>query len=531
MTTAIVGSALLAVGLWIVQRLRVQHREVEVLSTLFWQSAIEETRARVFVRRFRHWWAWCLLAAIASLLWVLLCQPQSAPLNKTQHVILLDWSVGDPQLRAQDLEIALRLAADLPAANREIIAVGLHLETLLHQQEPLELARLRSHSDPAPAPLGLDWAIESIATRAGTKTPITIHIIGDAPVDKWSLSALQTKYDDGRSPALSVFRVKQKPLPRQSALATLGVSDSASGDWNRVDVWIAFAEPNQVPMKIIRVLLDGKPLSRPLVATRNDGIFEIHGVAANGGLIEVVCDGRPVGALTLPDRDLIRVYIDGDTPQALRQLIQLDTACEIVTRPTDAEVVISSSSDANFRLTTDDQPAFDIQTEKQDAQKALASLVDELALRQIDATGLATESGRVVDVHVASGKSRSLALWRSLFTASFDFRESRACPIVVARSIRWLANRPALVEWVELGQKLPVASPVFHRVADRIAHTNDGRQLRTTRLTSLPQQTATLADSNENLSFSGFNPFTWLGIMVAFLLVGEWMLFQRGHMP
>ena len=36
----LLGILLLAIGLWLAQRLRVQHREVEVLSTLFWQSAL-----------------------------------------------------------------------------------------------------------------------------------------------------------------------------------------------------------------------------------------------------------------------------------------------------------------------------------------------------------------------------------------------------------------------------------------------------------------------------------------------------------
>jgi hypothetical protein len=529
-TTAVAGVALLAIGLWILQRLRVQHREIEVLSTLFWKSAIEETRARVFVRRFRHWWAWCLLVAIASILWALLGQPQTASFDKAQHVILIDWSVDDQQVRGRDLDVALQLAAELPEGRREIIAVGMHLETLLHQQEPLELAKLRSVPKPVPAPLGMDWAIESISTRAGTKTPITIHIVGDAPVDKWRLSALQSKFDNSQSPVLKIFRVERATSQPPVALATFGVSDAASGDWNRVDIWFAFADPEQVLADTVGVVLDNRPLHHPLVA-RDHGILEIQGVAANGGLLEIVHNDLPVGALTLPDRKLIRVHIDDDVPETLRQLIQLDTACKLVTNANNAEVVIGSTPDSNFRLTSEDQPAFHIQTENENAEDALADLVDELALRQIDATGLATDSGRVVDVQVASGETRSLALWGNLFTSSFDFVESRACPIVVGRAVRWLANRPPLVEWVELGRKLPVASPEFQRVADQLATTNDGRQLRTTRLSAPVGQTATLADSTENLSFSGFNLFTLLGFFVAFLLIGEWMLFQKGHMP
>ena len=47
-TAAVLGGiGVLAVLLGILHRLRVQHREVEVVRTLFWQAAVEETRACV----------------------------------------------------------------------------------------------------------------------------------------------------------------------------------------------------------------------------------------------------------------------------------------------------------------------------------------------------------------------------------------------------------------------------------------------------------------------------------------------------
>ena len=98
------GIAALAVALWAIQRLRVQHREVEVVTTLFWQEALKETRARVFVRRFRHWPAWLLLLAICSLLWMLFGQPEIQSNDSTQHVVLVDWSEGDREVRSRLLE-------------------------------------------------------------------------------------------------------------------------------------------------------------------------------------------------------------------------------------------------------------------------------------------------------------------------------------------------------------------------------------------------------------------------------------------
>ena len=103
----LLGILALAIGLWLSQLLRVQHREVEVISTLFWQSALEETRARVFTRRFRHWPAWLLLVAIASLLWMLLAQPQTEAVNSMQHVVLLDRSAENATTRTADLQLAI----------------------------------------------------------------------------------------------------------------------------------------------------------------------------------------------------------------------------------------------------------------------------------------------------------------------------------------------------------------------------------------------------------------------------------------
>lgn len=538
-TGVFLGVVALAAGLWLAQRLRVQHREVEVLSTLFWQAAIEETRARVFVRRFRHWRAWVLLVAIASLLWLLVNQPRAAS-DGTRHVVLVDWSVDDAEVRERDLETALEFTADLPEADREVIAVGSHLETLLQPHEPLELARQRNESRPRMVAHGMDWAIESLAARANEQTPIAIHIVGNAPVDEARLAALRT----GTPQGFNVFRagsgirqnsqtatngiLANSTTAGSAELATLGVSESANSDWSQVDVWIVFAKRNDAAK--LSVQLDKQPLDQPVIE-RQDGTFEIEGLAANGAVIEVAYEGRSVGALTLPRREPIRVFLDGNVPAALRQLVELDSACEIVAETTDATVIMGSAQNANFRLTSDNEPAFFIQADNDDPDAALAGVVDELALRQIDATAIAQQSGQVVDVQVASGDTRALAIWQSLFTPSFDFVESRACPIVVGQSIRWLASRPPLVEWAELGRRLPDASPEFERANTDITSTNDGREVRTTRLTPLPSQSATLGDSSEGLTFAGFNFVTWLGLLVAVLLIGEWVLFQKGYLP
>ena len=525
------GIAAIAVGLWLLQRLRVRHREVEVLTTLFWKDALQETRARVFTRRFRHWRAWALLVVIASLLWVLLGQPHTVAPDATQHVVLIDWSVDDAALRQEDLTTAMDLAASLPDTHRRIVAVGTRMETLLGPREPLHLASLRGEMDSGPAPHGLAWAIESLAAAADRNTPLAIHIVGNAPVDAKRLAALQVSVnaaDDG-SPRLSVYRVKREPVTEKPGLATLGVSDSADGAWDAVDVWLAFAGDGDKPIAAdrINITCDDAPFDQPVIARAN-GAFELRGVPANGATIGVAVDGQPVGTITLPQRSPIRVQLDDNVPESLKQVITLDPACEIVT--SDADVRIGSTDAANLRLTGADQPAFVIRTDDDDAQAALAGLVDELALKQIDAMGIAEKIGRVVDVQVFSGERRAVAIWSSLFTPAFDFQESRACPLVVSRAVRWLAQQPPLVEYAAMGERLPTASPAFSRADGERTVTADGRVLRTTRLLSTVEAAA-VPESEIGKQLAAFGPYTWIGLLAVALLIGEWILYQRGQMP
>jgi len=527
------GIAALAAGLWLAQRLRVRHHEVQVLTTLFWQDALKETRARVFMRRFRHWRAWVLLVAIASLMWMLLGQPYTEAPDSTRHVVLVDWGIEDPALRQADLSVALDFAASLPINNRRIVAVGTHMETLLGPGEALRMVDLRSETDPGQSPRGLDWAIESLAASADRTSPLVIHVVGDTPVDAMALKALEESIGaaDGDLPSLRVCRIVREPAPLAPRLATLGVSDSADGAWGVVDVWLAFADANDAPpITAERITVTGDDIQADQAMTvREDGTFELRGLPANGATIGIALDGKSVGAITLPRRDPIRVQLDADVPESLRQLITLDAACEIVTA--DADLRIGSTQTADLRLTSDDEPAFVIRTDEEDAQAALTRLVDELALRQVDATGIAEKAGRVVDVKVLSDQTRSLAIWSSLFTPAFDFQESRACPLVVSRALRWLAHRPPLVEWAALGERLPAAAPEFSRVEGERTVAADGRVLRTTPLMSTVETAAVLPESETITRFAWFGPYTWMGLLMALLLVGEWVLYQRGRMP
>ncbi len=525
----LLGIVALAAILLALQWLRVQHREVEVQTTLFWQVALEETRARVFTKRFRHWPAWLLLVAIASLLWMLFGQPRMNANDATQHIVLLDWNKDDAKVRESDLDAAVRVAANLPIASRQVVAVSDQLETLLTANEPTNLIRLRSEDMPAPSADGIEWALEAIAAQASSAQPVAVHVVGDTPVDAERLAKLTT--DSG----FEVFRVASggSGEGKSVRLQTFGVSEAMDGVFEHADVWLQFAGSKESAPTADRVAITsgGEPISTPLIVD-DEGRMELRGLDANGATLSVAVDGGEVGKLTLPKRLRNRVLISGDVPAVVSELIALDPACEVVS--TNADVIVGTNADADFRFqaSAEDQAAFVITfDEDSSASSVMQQIVDELALRQIDATGLAEQTGRVVRLDVQNADKRSVAVWSDLFSPGFNFRESRSCPVFVSRAIRWLANKPPIVEWVAAGERLPASATAFTRVGTESTISSNGKELAATRLVSEETEVASVAESNAAGIGSGTNLFAVLGLLVIVLLTGEWVLYQRGQMP
>ena len=90
----LIGLAAIAGVLYLLQRLRVRYREHVVVTTLFWKQAVEEARARVLVRRFKHLFAYLFVLLIAALLWLGFADPQRGDTGGAQHIVLLDGSAG-----------------------------------------------------------------------------------------------------------------------------------------------------------------------------------------------------------------------------------------------------------------------------------------------------------------------------------------------------------------------------------------------------------------------------------------------------
>lgn len=513
----LLGVLALAVGLWLLQRLRVQHQEVQVLTTLFWQAAIKETRARVFVKRFRHLPAWLLLVAIASLLWMLLSQPQTQSSDGTQHVVLLHWDDPDEAIRRATLELALKRAATLPTNSREIIAASDRLQTLVAAGEELEIAAIRDEANFELGSKDLHWALDSLAARSSIDQPVHIHLVASTELESDYIQALPEHVE--------LFRVDDTEANADIQLQTLGYSSSLAGSWNAVDVQFGFDPSAEIDEASISLKLNDQPLVQS-AALLSENQFAVSEVPAIGGIMQVRYRDEAIGSLTLPDRKRIAVELAEGVPEILRDLIEIDEAVEVVASGGDVKVGFEESSD--LRLTTQDSSAFVVAADSENPQDALAEIIDELALAQIDATSLAEQSGQVVDVQVSAADKRQIAVWQSLFGSSFDFVGSRACPIFVARSIRWLANRPEEIQWAGQGER--IQSDGFARALSENGNVS-GKEFKTTRLSRPVQAAQDLDVSPEPNFLSWLTPYTWFGILVSGLLVTEWILFQRGKMP
>jgi hypothetical protein len=540
--TLLTGLAALATTLFLLQRLRVRHRELEVVTTLFWREAVEERRVWVFWRRFRHVWAYLLLLAIASLIWLLIAGPALRGTGGRRHVVLLDGSAS----MSRDDRFALAAAAArdlakrLPADRREVRLVAGTVDTVLGRGEPAPLldARLRART-PAAAPGGLEAALRAVVATATDTSPVNVYLVGDAPVRSDFLSTLPDTVTVSRAPLAGVATANR-------GIVNLGLAESARGAWRTVDVLFEVA-PVSTPIaaETLAVSVDGVRVDQPL-ERGGDGVFVVRNVPATGGVLTVgFVDPAFGGSITqddtasirLPRRPPIVVWIDDDAPPALRDVLELDPAVRISSSRADAEVAIAADAEADFRLADEGPDAsFIVRLDRAyriGAEEDLVTLIDALAIRQIDAASLAEQTRREVRLDVERGDSRQIAVWRPLLEAPYDFRDSRAFPVFVARSVRWLAGRPELMPWARADEPLLVSAPLVGRPA-RAGERSlaDGRTVPVALLER--DGGAAAADADDTLvpgEGRGLDLFGLIGLLAAAALIAEWTFYQRGRIP
>ena len=451
--------------LFLLQRLRVRHQLVEVETTLFWQQALEESRARVLVQRFRHPWAYLLILAIALLLWLSVAGLRGGDDTQRDHVVLLDGSAAmaigerfpDAVARATDYVSAL------PESARTVVLCGGRARTVLRPgEESLLLARRLQDVQPAAGPNTIARVLQQFVQVRGDR-PVTVCIVGEHSLSAAHMALLPD--------LVEVRQIKVADRTgRNAGITALGVRPAASGKWPNVDVLLEV-----VGAAIPNLQLDGVVVAgAPEVSASVDGSrYVFRDLPAHGQALDASLSGG--GALIhddharfmLPDRRPIAVAVQVGVSEVLRQVLAAD-----------AGVVLQDAIDTSTRVVIRDVgsdfgvelPAFELSSMEQaedailvfhppglDPDQVLADLYRGLGLNEIDAMSTSAALGRAMTMGANPDAIKRLWMWRKLLQQDFDFVNSRSFPLFVGLSIRWLAGFDEGPDQVAVGQPLAIA--------------------------------------------------------------------------
>jgi hypothetical protein len=473
------GALALAGVLFALQRLRVRHREVLVVTTMFWREALEETRARTLVERFRHPLVYAFLLLLALTAWLGVAAPRANRDDGARHVLLLDLS--SPMAAGQRFDDSVRaLVAEVARVERDqrtVVACGEHLVTVLvpGEDEVLLAERLALLAPAAAAP-SVERALLAFARSRDGERPVRAQVFGTAPVRAEVLARL--------GPATTVERVAPSdaaPAPRAPAITGLAAARSPLAR-GRVDVWIEVdgaLDASRVRAERVR----GNE-REALVATRSERsesgrLRIVHaGVLADGAVVAVRLDDPAAVAtqaraeLVLPDLTPLRVAVGSGLPGPLALVLTSHPDLEIV--ETGPEVVVCLAGDALAAaapalLVTEsaDGPAFElVHTGADDARGLLFEALGDLGLEWVDAGALADATGRRIEFGESTAARRGFALWRELVVDESPFAADSAFPAFVARALEWLAGRPEPRFAPRVGETLAGVQAPFRRAGD-----------------------------------------------------------------
>jgi hypothetical protein len=569
LAAVLAGLAGLAALLYALQRLRIRHRPVTVVTTLFWRVAAEEAPARTFTERFRHPWAYALILLIAALLWLAFAGPEPARSpGGAFHVLVLDGSAGMAAGARFDAAVAAlqRTVSGLPVDQRQVIWSGAGERTLLNPGEHALLMEKRlAGLRPEPAPAGVEGLLRQLAAAGRPGRATNVVIFGDAPVRAETLALL---------PGVNVSRagLGARPAARNAGITALGVTEAASGAWDRVDVFVR-VESDQKPAgppPALQLDLDGREVPaaqlRPVRGDAAQG-YLLADLPAAGGLLSVRLAAADALALDdvarvrLPDKPRLKVQLAPSLARSLRPVLEADPAVQLVER--DAQVVIRRAGEAfgaglpalEFVPAGAQQPAFRIvHPAKLDSAAVFEHAVQAIGLKEIDAMALAQAARRPVEATVATGPQWRFEVWQELLSEEFNFTQARAFPLFIAQALRWLAGartghpvvaagRPLTNEALEPADRIlgaqdrvidPLGVPYVPAQAGELRRENEARPLAVSLLD--PATTLGAAGGASALAVSGtrglgLNPATWLLLAALVLLGVEWYLYQTGRVP
>ncbi len=565
MSLSLFGTAIFAAGLaglagvlYLLQRLRVRHREVRVPTTLFWREAVEESRARIFVRRFRHPWAYLLLWTICALLWFATAMPRADGDPQLQHLLVLDGSAG--MLRGTSFEKAvhsvLERASELPRARTRVVWAGARPLTLLAPGEDLALlARRVRDFRPEASPSSLSTVLRSVAEGLDPDQSLAVEIHGGGELDPAWAEVLPKRLTVRR-----VFEEGNNPSAVEAGIVAWGVSESASGRWDAVDLYARVAGPGAERRLVLRGP-QGEVI--PEAFSRGDEVeYWLRDVSARGERWTASLPADDFSAddqaeLLLPDRAPLRMGLSPLVPAAARAVLEADSGVQIV--DADFDVVLRTQEEtfgaglpALVLVESEaDSAAFLVRGPVDgNAEQELGRAFEQLGLREVDALSLAETSRRAIELRFEEdAEGRSLSVWSNLLGPDYDFVQTRAFPLFLAAAVRWLADVPELQQdasagaWITSrraplqasdGTQLDGVGVPFR--LPRVGNWSDaqGSTLSVALLDpALHRASAPWPSSNaeaSNTLFAG-ELWPWIALLALLLLAAEWIFVRKEWIP
>lgn len=555
------GAIVLAAALWWLYRLRVQPRIVALPAAVLWRLADGQPRPRVLTARFSRLLAYLLsLVLVLSLWWAAAGPTVTGTAAGDHHLFYLDNSVlltpGNDLDQAR--QALLADVARVPATGREVVLGEAVAVRLLAPGEPLSVleARLRSVTAQVRPSTFAEW-LDRLPARQWAGT-VQLHYYG-----AWPAARMRA---DRHAAGLNLLWGYLAPaVPHNRGVVSLGVRPAQSGQWGLVDVLVATAasEGAAPDPAALTWTLDGQPFQPAAAQSIGGGAWLLRDLTADGRTLRVALrEGDAFAAddaatLVLPLARRVAVAVGRDLPDTLMAVLQRDPSLQLVA-PAQAQVMVSASHSSSetghptLRLIPADQQANAFRfTLPQSSGAEVPVDAAALGLAGLDAGALADRMNRAIGVELADGPRREVSLWRELFEEGQGFTRTAAMPVLVSRSLHWLASPPPWVSQARAGHRLGIEpeqqglSLALPLDDERFSAQAGERQLDghpvAVSLLDVSQslavaQAAPPATVHPDPSWP-VTPFwrrwmtEWLLVLAGLLLLLEWHLVQRGRMP
>ncbi len=548
--TFALGATFLACLSFLLQRLKTRYRQVKVPTTLFWKEAVEESQARVLVRRFRHPWAYALILFLALTLWLCFANPQFAGESGDIHEIFVvdssaDAAVGSRLARSK--ELLLDTLGGSSSAHVEVFALGSQPKLLLAQGESSLLLRDRLSSVVAEA---VPSTVRSFLERLHRSRPdgqrTRVRLVGfsgfrwsQIPGDSFHVSHLR-----GSTAVVAMH---------QGGIRACGFAPARSGAVGVVDVLVEIDPESLDSKRSLQISLDGKPL-KAQAETIAPGIRILRDVVANGAILAVgllpkdAFQADDEAKLLLPTWRPIRVESVGALPRDLALLLETNQAID--TKNTPADVLIGSKSEASLPALILDEEASGLVVEVRDISER--SIVKNSILAGIDLNALRRVGKDEISetrIRISADGVRRVFLPTMFLAPERHFTARQDFPVLIDRVLTWLSDAEETLAWAAVGEELPASlGPWTDEIGRRVVAAGlnpvarhagifSARSGKKTSVSYFAQDVSLVTNAAQELPFAlvesgaASHLLTWLGLLAFAVLVAEWHFLRTSRIP